>query len=195
MVGNMKKVSVFLVAAVMIVAIGCGGSGESRNKQEDLTKEAEYSATFYYFDVVGDSKLDTIIVSHNETRPYIRDIFLIKNGKKERIISIEPRLGSEFVLLQPSVDMIYLQANSIQTDKKGLRIISRNTDVIPDCIFIDLFYDGIGWIVKRVHLLNTENISSSIGFFIKSVDKGISVVDMFGEDLLCNPHEHIVVNF
>jgi hypothetical protein len=146
----------------------------------------------YYLDVVGDNALDTLIVSHDEANPEIRHIYLVINGLMDKIISIKPWGEAWGVLSQPPREVIYLQANEIGTGEKGLRIIIRTTTMVPDHLFIDLFYDDNGWIVKRYYLLNTETWGVSIKLFIESVAiDDCLIADLFGEDLICDPRNDI----
>ena len=139
----MRKV-ILIVGVLVFLASSC--NRVERNK----TDEISHSDRLYFLDVIGDSALDTIVVRNNETIPCVRDIYLMRNETRSRIISIKPWRGSEFVLTQPAVEMIYLQANAIQSQMKGLRVVIRNTDFVPDCIFIDLHYNN-GWVIGQTH--------------------------------------------
>ena len=177
----MKKTLIIL----SVLALLAGGCGQTTKKPSHKICEINHTDNFYYLDVIGDNSLDTIIVSNNKTNPSIRDIYWVENGKRDRIISIKPWRDSTFVLTQPPIEAIYLEANEAQTGEKGLRIILRNTDIAPDCIFIDIYYDDT-WMIKRYYLLNTEPYFG-IDLFIKYIDIDKPVFIECGEDLICNP--------
>jgi hypothetical protein len=174
-----------LIAALTGVLLFCNRNGNTGEP------EAICSDKLYYLDAVDDSLLDTFVVGYNETNPSIRDISIIKEGKKNRIISIEPYGDSAFVLTQPQVETVHLAANNIQTDRKGLRIVIRNTDFIPDYLLIDLYYKDT-WIIEKYILLNTNTDKQ---LFIKHADINKPVSAEYGEELICNPHLDIYEYF
>lgn len=171
------------------------GSSTGRScRSNDNRASGDYPNMVYYLDVVEDNALDTLIVSNNEANPEIRDIYIVKDGVMDRIISIKPWVNVRGVLSQPPREVIFLQANE-GMGGKGLRIVIRNTDTIPDHLIIDLFYGDDGWIVERYYLLNTV-IWGPIKLFIESVDIDRPIVDEFGEGLLCDPRFDIeIVHF
>jgi len=174
---NVVVKSSVLLIGLLLLLISCHNSTSN--------SKIIYSDVFYYLDVVGDNSLDTIIVSNNETNKSIRDIFLIKGGKKNRIISIGPWRDSVSVVTQPPIETIYLEVNNVQSFDKGLRIVIRNTDVIPDYLFIDLYYEDT-WIVEKYVLVNTNTMYGKREMSIEyvNIDKPVSIE--FGEDLMCN---------
>lgn len=91
----------------------------------------------FYFDLTGNNSLEKITIENNKLK-YVKDIYITEEGSKKRILSIFPLVDSTFVLSNPKIENIYLEANSIQNNDKGLRIIIRNTDLIPDYYFIDI---------------------------------------------------------
>ncbi|NBL65398.1 hypothetical protein GV828_09330 [Flavobacterium sp. NST-5] len=85
-------------------------------------------------DVIGDSKIDTLIMKNKNNT----EISIFKNGKIHPIIKLYPLIKEEFLTTMPPIEMVYLEANYIQTNNKSLRIKVRNTDLQPDCFFIDI---------------------------------------------------------
>lgn len=140
----------------------------------------------YYFDFLGDDKLDTLIIKDNG-KPYIQDIFLLKNNQQKKIISILPLKDSTYVMTQPKIENIYIEANDVQSQEKGIRIIVRNTDIIPDCFFIDLYYKN-QWYVEYYGIINTN---SSDSLYIKKEKINRSVFNEFGHERICNSKEII----
>jgi hypothetical protein len=183
-----------ICAVVLFVFSACS----STNRGSDKQAGGGYPVMVYYLDVVGDDALETLIVSQNEANPEIRDIFIVKDGVMDRIISVKPWGPVWSVLSQNPKEVIYLQVNEPGTGEKGLRIIIRTIAQSPDHLFIDLFYDDYdynGWIVKRYYLLNTD-ARGPIKLFIESVCIGLPVEDVFGEKLLCDPRFDIdIVHF
>jgi hypothetical protein len=174
---------------------GTGDRNDSIARQETMNHpghkehKVTYTNTTYFFDVVGDRSLDTLMVCNNESNPSVREIYLNRKGTPEKIISILPWRDSTFVLTDPQVEVIYLEANGIQTGDKGFRIVIRNTDCFPDCLFIDLYHDDNEWILQRYYLLNTE-ISPYYNMkpFIKCIEVDQPLADRIGYDLECDPN-------
>ncbi|WP_073360481.1 hypothetical protein [Flavobacterium fontis] len=136
-----------------------------------------------YLDIIGDQKWDTITLESNINKQCMQDIFFLKNGKKERILSILPRVDCAYVLTKPKIEMIYFEANEIQSKDKGLRVMIRNTDLVPDYFFIDLFYEK-EWIIKKYGVMNTNPMDS---LFVKSKNINKSLTSELGNERICNP--------
>jgi hypothetical protein len=153
-------------------------------------KKSSKNSTFL-LDVYGDAKLDTLSIEDNINKHYLQDINIYVDGKKERIISLMHLKDSSFVLTKPKIEMIYLEANNIQSDKKGLRVLIRNTDLIPDCFFIDILYKK-EWIIKEYGIINT-NSNDSLYIFNKEINK--SLTEEFGSNHICNPKEIVQIYF
>ena len=190
-----KKIILVLIIFLLFLS-NCGNPRVNPEKIIGNYKPAnmDFPDTVYYLDVIGENTLDKLIIRHNETNPHIRDIYLAKDRIEEKIISLNSWYDKIHVLTKPSVEMIYLQANYIQTNEKGIRIVIRNTDVSPDTIFIDLFFNDTVWIVKKYFLLNTDEMSR-IKLFIESVDIDRPILDIFGEALVCDPKNDIILEY
>lgn len=134
-------------------------------------------------DLLGDKKPEKVLVESNLNKNYIKDINIINDNKKEKIISILPMKDSTFIDSDPKIENIYLQANNIQTKEKGLRILIRNTDLIPDCLSIDLIYKK-QWIIERFILSNT-NPQDSLSIIEKNINK--SLENEFGSERVFDP--------
>lgn len=67
------------------------------------------------FDIIGNSEIDTILLSN---RVEVTDIHILKEGKKEKIIGILPLFNPEYKTTFPTIENIYLEANFVQTKKK-----------------------------------------------------------------------------
>lgn len=168
MKNNAKIKSKFLIVIVSIVLVSC----------------KDHPTPYPIFlDVFGDKKLDVLTVEDNTEKHSMKDIKILVNGRSEKICSILPIIDSTYVQGEPKVEMIYLEANSVQTNEKGLRVIVRNTDLIPDYFFIDLFYEK-EWRVERYGIINT-NIQDSLYIISKMVNK--SVDHEFGTERICDP--------
>jgi hypothetical protein len=174
----------------IVVTSSCKSSVRALAADPAVIDSAVYTKSRYYIDVTGNSSLDTLMICNNEINPAIRDIYLHKGEANEKIVSIRPWRDSTFVLTEPPIEIVYLEANNIQTGDRGFRVIIRNTDVAPDCMFIDIYNDDTQWVVGRYYLLNTL---SDFGrdLFIKSVEIERPLKEVFGEELMCDPVDDI----
>ena len=140
----------------------------------DLMKSGECEKEYFYLDVVGDSHIDTLFIKKRASNDSYIDIFLFQCNKEENILTVKPRLASqeEYVTTNPQIETIRLESNYTQSDDKELRIIIRNTDMMPDYIFVDLKYDS-QWIVKRYYVCNS-NIDETVFISVIHIDKPLS---------------------
>ncbi len=136
----------------------------------------------YYFDVVGNSSIDTIIVENSNINKLNKSISVFFNGKKSLLCEIAPRIDSSFTKVSPKIENIYLEANNVQTNAKGLRVLSRNTDIQPEYFFIDLYFNN-EWMVKQIGFLD---ISSQKPFICK---KSIQIKIKKFNGLIINPKD------
>lgn len=154
-----RLISLFII----FLFLGCN------KKQEENYSRNEYD--LYFFDVVGNSNIDTLVVESSETIRFNKIISIISNGNKLLICEITPRLDSSFMATSPKIENIYLEANAIQTKNKGFRLISRNTDIEPEYFFVDFYFDE-EWVVKEAGF---SNISGKNQFICKhSIEQKIT---------------------
>jgi len=140
--------------------------------KNDKSIHKDNDESLYYFDVVGNSNIDTIVVEDSKINKLNKSISIYFNGKKLLICEITPRVDSSFTKTSPKIENIYLEANNIQTNTKGLRVLSRNTDINPEYFFTDLYFNN-QWIVKEVGFMD---ISSKNTFICKkAIQKSIRV--------------------
>ncbi len=152
----------FLILTVLIV-LGC--------KRNDIIIYPKNESRLFFFDVIGNSDLDTLIIENPKTNKYNKSILILSKGKKSPICEIMPRLDSTFILTSPSIENIYLEANEVQTKNKGFRLLSKNTDVQPEYFFIDFYYNK-EWVIKDIGFLN---ISGKTQFICKkNIEKRIT---------------------
>ena len=137
---------------------------------------------YFYLDVLGDSHIDTLLIRNNYSDNSYVDIVLLQHDKEDKIVTLKPRLESlkEYITTNPQIEIVRLESNYTQSDDKELRIIIRNTDIIPDYIFIDLKYDN-QWVVKRYYVCNS-NTEKQVFLAVINIDRPL--VDEFGGDKL-----------
>ena len=156
---HLLKSSLFFLTLILT---GC----KENSKKYSQKKEID----FYFFDVLGDSGLDTIIIENSLNIVYNKSISILNNGKKSLICELAPRLDSTYFKTSPKIENIYIEANAVQTKNKGFRLLSRNTDIEPEYFFIDFWYNKY-WYVQEVGFLN---ISSKNYFLCKQkIDRNI----------------------
>lgn len=159
----------YTISIFLLFILGC-------NKSE--TKEG---ATMYSFDIVNNSEKEVLIVKQNEKNHIIKDIYLNEVREQDRICSILPTSNKEYVTTYPEVESIYLEANHVQTNRKGFRIIIRNTDVCPDIQYLDLSYKS-SWIIESYGIINTcEDEKNEKYICAKQINK--SIISLSGESL------------
>lgn len=129
------------------------------------------------FDIIGNSEIDTILLSN---RVEVTDIHILKEGKKEKIIGILPLFNPEYKTTFPTIENIYLEANFVQTEKKGLRIKIRNTDFSPDTYFVDIVNINNNWVIHSIGTMETQN---SDNLFICKWDIGLNINDLDDRNL------------
>lgn len=134
----------------------------------------------FYLDVIGDSRVDTLFLKSSYLDKSNVDIVLLQNGIENKVLTIKPRLHSlgEYVTTIPQIEVIRLESNYTQSDDKELRIIIRNTDIMPDYIFIDLSYDN-QWVVKRYYVCNS-NIDKPVFISVIKINRPLD--DELGKD-------------
>lgn len=144
----------------------------SCNSKEEIKEDK------FYLDVYGDQKLEEIRIKHfldyDELSVYENENKILLN------FNIYPLIVSDlgFRNKTPKIENIYIEGNSIQTPKKGFRIRMRNTDLRPDCFFIDLYFDKY-WIVETYGVENTtfENDEDNKSYILtKRVNKKIDSI-------------------
>ena len=175
-----------LLIGVLLLFTFCHNNNSTANGVTNKGSVVGYSNTTYVYDIVGDRASDTLVLCNNETNPTLRDIYLCNGGVKERIISIRPWRDSTFVLTNPPIESVYLEATESENGITGFRIIIRNVAVAPDCMFIDLYHDDTRWVVGKYYLLNTLP-NFGVDLFIKCVTVERPLIDVFGEALVCDP--------
>jgi hypothetical protein len=171
--------------------------GNGHNPTSDVSykdREVGDSYTTYIYDVTSDSALDTLVISRNETVRSMHDIYLLRSGVKERIISISPWRDSTFVLAKSPIEDMHLEHTESKNGIMGLRVVIRNRAVAPDCMFIDIYHDDTQWIVESVYLLNTARFSD-LDLFVKCVEVEKPLVEMFGQNLICDPVRDIELEY
>lgn len=84
--------------------------------------------------------------------------------------------------MEPKIESVELQANGIQSEDKGLRILIRNTDFEPDYYFLDLQYqiDKNQWDILFLGVMNTGPTTDSV--YIKRVTVNQTVKEFCGKD-------------
>jgi hypothetical protein len=140
----------------------------------------------YYFDFTGDLNLDTLVIK-DSTKSYIKNLYILKNRELKKIVSFLPMGDSSHVSTKPQIENIYIEANQIQSKEKGIRVIIRNTDLIPDIFFIDIYHKD-KWYVEYYGIMNTN---SSDSLYIKKVKINRSFIKEFDKGMICNPKEII----
>lgn len=131
------------IAPLRSTTEGDGNGG--RSVQEDRQAQLTYHSLRHeinYLDVVGDSAMDTLILGPFDGKA--TSLNLLEKGVPRNILMIEPRfLGMpEYVSTSPPIERIYLEANNVQSDEKSLRLIIRNTDMVPEYCFFDIYFEG-----------------------------------------------------
>lgn len=132
-------------------------------KNNERKSNQKNISDYYFFDVVGNSNVDTLVVENSSTNKFNKSISIILNGKKSLICELNPRIDSAFITTSPKIESIYLEANDVQTTNKGFRLLSKNTDVEPEYFFMDLHFNK-EWYIKDFGFLH---ISSKTPFICK----------------------------
>ena len=146
--------------------------------------ETKVLSNSYSLDVINDSKKEILIVQQNKKDHSKKDIFLNEVSEQNRICSILPTYKKEYVTTYPEIENVYLEANNIQTEKKGFRIIIRNTDICPDIQYLDLSYKA-SWTIERFGIINTcEDNNAEKYICSENINK--SIKNLFGENLEIN---------
>lgn len=163
------------ISYLILILISCSCIRPNSMKSGEREKE------YFYLDVAGDSRTDTLFIKKASNDSY-REIFLFQSGKEENILTVKPRLASQkkYVTTNPRIEIIRLESNYTQSDDKELRIIIRNTDMMPDYIFVDLKYDR-QWIVKRYYMCNS-NSDQAVSISVIQIDRPLC--EEFGENKL-----------
>ena len=121
----------------------------------------------YFYDIIGNTEIDTIKMCHIDDAIEIR---LPKNA----VIKVLPRINSDYLKLSPPIENIYIEPNNIQNNDKGIRIKIRNTDLIPDIIFMDLTYSNNTWNVEQFGIINT-NSNRNPYIMIEKINRPINI--------------------
>ena len=117
------------------------------------------SNKFVYIDIIGDSKVDTLKVKSNKGNT---EVSFVNKGKTQKIITLYPLLSEKFKTTIPPIEIVYIEANYIQTDKKSFRVKIRNTDLHPDYYYIDISLNN-----NEIYITNLGLINSTDSVFIK----------------------------
>lgn len=141
----------------------------------------------YYIDVIGSTKLDTVFIEDNIEFNYVKDLYILENKKTKRILGILPLADSSYIMTKPRIENIYIEANNIQSNEKGIRLLIRNTDLLPDYFFIDLYHKK-EWFIEYYGLINTNSMDS---LYVKKVKINKTVQSEIGKEAICNPKEII----
>lgn len=100
-----------------------------------------------YLDVISDNKLDTLIVEPFPSSPNLKILKIKRKDVYEEICIIKLR--------NDSIANLYIEANNVNQINKGIRLMVRNTDFIPDYKYIDIeFHDK--WKIKTIGHINTN---------------------------------------
>lgn len=170
-----SKRALLLVFILSLCAscLASGGVEKPDSKNENI---------YFYLDVLGDSQVDTLFLRNNYADDTYVDIVLLQCGKEEKILTVKPRLYSlrECVTTIPQIEIIRLESNYTQSDDKELRIIIRNTEIVPDYIFVDLKYES-QWVVKRYYVCNS-NTDESVSISVIAINRSVS--SEFGKEPL-----------
>ena len=139
----------------------------------------------YFYDIIGNTEIDTINMC------YINDTMEIRLPKNT-IIRVLPRINSDYLKLQPPIENIYIEPNNIQSNDKGIRVKIRNTDLIPDYIFMDLTYSNNTWNVEQFGIINTNSYRDPY-IMIEKINRPIDIELNSGK--IFNPNYTIMQYF
>lgn len=154
---------------LLVVFISCDNKGK-----QTIDKEAKY-----LFDVFDDSALETLSV---ESDLQTKNIYIFQGNKKIKICSLDCTDNPDFVTKIPSVENVYLEANNIQTNEKGFRIIQRNTDFSPDIFYLDFKYEK-EWFIKSFGIINTGSLNTKPFICNKEINRSLkSFNSQFGKE-------------
>ncbi len=117
-------------------------------------------------DIVGDKRLDSVVTFEDNEGT---SVCLRQNNRDTEIIKITPLIDSTFNSAKTKIENVFLMPNAVQTDEKGLRVMVRNTDLSPDCCFIDLKFKQ-KWVIEYVGIINSID-----SVFIKRVQINLPV--------------------
>ncbi len=169
-----------IIFALLFLLVACN------NKIKNDIKESN----IIMLDVWKSPTLDTLTFQLNP-EDGTTTISIIENNKPIEIISVLPLFNKDFKLVEPKIESVELQANGIQTEEKGLRVLIRNTDFEPDYYFLDLHYklDKNQWSIQFWGVINTAPSTDSI--YIKRVAINQTVKEFCGNEKKCNLYKTI----
>ncbi len=171
MMKSVKIKNKYYLFFFLILCMSC------KNNQLENNKKVEFS--LYFFDVIGDSYIDTLMIENSSKNKFNKSISIILNNKKTLICEIKPRIDSSFILTSPKIENIYLESNNVQTKNKGFRLLSKNTDIEPEYFFMDLFFNE-KWLITEIGFLD---ISTDKPFMCKkNIQKSIKEFNDFQID-------------
>ncbi|MGX7666718.1 hypothetical protein [Flavobacterium pedocola] len=157
---------------LLLVCISC----DNKDKQT-IDKEPKY-----LFDVLDDSALETLSVESDLQTKKIKNIYIFHGNEKVKICSIDCTDNPDFVTKTPSVENVYLEANNIQTNEKGFRIIQRNTDFSPDICYLDFKFEK-EWFIKSFGIINTGGLNTKPFICNKEINRSLkSFNSQFGKE-------------
>lgn len=107
------------------------------NLNKGIAKENEIKLIA---DVMDDDRKDTIVVCQNAFRDRNKNIYVIKNGARNKICEVQ---------LQDETEIFYLEANDVSTLQKGLRLKIRNRDLRPEYAFADIIHYNKKWVITQ----------------------------------------------
>lgn len=139
----------------------------------------------FLLDVWKSPTLDTLTLQLN-LEDGTTAISIIENNKPIEIISVMPLFNKDFKLIEPKIESVELQANGIQSEDKGLRVLIRNTDFEPDYYFLDLQYllDKNQWVIIYFGVINSASTTDNP--YIKRVTVNQTVKEFCGNNASCN---------
>lgn len=166
--------------AWVLIFIGC----TLLTCKEDYKKKETTNCKVFSLDILEDINPDIIEVCTTNNSTQIK----LPNNS---IFKIAPRMDMDYLTLKPSVENIYIEPNNIQLKEKGIRIKVRNTDMIPDYIFLDATYKQNKWFVERYGVINS-NVSEDI--YIKLIEINKPFIEEFGNEFVWNP-SHVFLQY
>jgi hypothetical protein len=171
------KIKMFLFLFLLGVVISCK---EKIRTKKDIDE-------FVILDIVGNSEMDTLKVKSNKGNT---EISLIIKGKEQKIINLYPLFHEKFKTTIPPIEMVYIEANNIQTNKKSFRVKIRNTDFKPDSYYIDISLNN-----SKMFVTNLGIVNSTDSVYIKNKKVKYNLKNFLDKNKGVNILEFIKTNF
>lgn len=177
----MKNVSSVLLEFFIIVFALLFLLAACNNRIKNDIKEVPV----FLLDIWKSATLDTLTLQLNP-EDGTTTISIIENNKPIEIFSVMPLFNKDFKLVEPKIENLELQANGVQTEDKGLRVLIRNTDFEPDYYFLDIQYQSNKhqWIVLFLGIINSTPSTDSV--YIKRIAINQAVNEFCSSNLNCN---------